>query len=78
MAAVATRDSGKTWKRKHLPFDLTGIHIRRSSASPPPSPPPPQTCIDGSCALGFTAQTKARVRMLSSAGNKSRFIIVAI
>lgn len=31
VTAVATQDSRKAWKHKHLPFCLTGIHIRRST-----------------------------------------------
>lgn len=32
VTAVATQNTRKAWKHKHLPFCLAGIHIRRSLA----------------------------------------------
>lgn len=53
VTAVLTLDTSESWMHKHLPFCLTGIHIRGSSAL--------QKARDlrpgGSCACELTGQT---------------------
>lgn len=53
VTAVLTRDTSESWKHKHLPFCLTGIHIRRSSALQKA----PDLRPGGSCASELTGQT---------------------